>query len=70
LDVGGAQWLAAMPHSPIYLFRDDPGDASHVLAFYGDHGVGEALDDLLFLLGRDTPSMSLTLMSGIAPLLS
>jgi hypothetical protein len=49
-----AQRLAAdAPVAAAHLFDEDPGDASHVLSFDGDHRIGEALDDLSLLLGRE-----------------
>src|ERR687897_1932312 len=54
LDVLGAQRLSA--HAPVAacdLLDDDPGHRAHVLALDRDHRVGEALDDLALLVGRE-----------------
>src|ERR687898_2337882 len=54
LDVVGAQRLAAdAPVAACDLLDDDPGHRAHILAFDRDHRVGEALDDLALLVGRE-----------------
>jgi hypothetical protein len=46
--------LPPMPQSPLATpLYDDPGHRAHVLAFDRDHRVGEALDDLALLVGRE-----------------
>src|SRR5918994_7952271 len=54
LDVLGAQRLAAdAPVAACDLLDDDPGHRAHVLALDRHHRVGEALDDLVLLVGRE-----------------
>ena len=48
--------LPAMPQSAGNFFDDDPGHRTHVLAFDCHHGVGQPLDDLALLIGRERRS--------------
>src|SRR5687767_6558277 len=53
-DVGGVQRVARdAPVAGGDLFDDAPGDRARVLAFDLHHRVGEAANDLLFLVGGE-----------------
>src|SRR5579859_1964248 len=52
VDVGGGQGLAADPPVALLnLLHPHPGDAPHGLAFDGDDGLGDLLDQGAFLAG-------------------
>jgi len=51
-DIGGGKGIA--PDTPLptgHVMDANPGDATHVFAFDGDHGVGDLADHLLFVGG-------------------